>query len=533
MELSPHQTSSGATASRGLRGQGLLPFRNSLGRMSFSGSLFCIQLALSLFFTQGFTECWDQQYGTAENDVLSSVALAKEADEVFLYTCGWTRGDFESNLVGLSDAVIARNVAKTGAVSWARQLGVADSSSSCTGVAALGGNVAMIGNTDGPLVTANVEGPNGSVLIDAVIYLLDGTDGATKWAVQLHTDVNDEATGVAFASDGDVLVAGHTSGSLRNCSPNACALLGGSELGDVFVGRLAGATGAVDWMVQFGSADEDTATAVEVDDAGNVFVSGFTNGDLAGAGTHQGLYDSFVCKLDGANGDLLWCFQKGTAKDDRAFGLAISQGVNPVVCGQTQGSMDSNSCNAADSGSTGACEDDSTTNDLFCFMLDGTSGSSPADVAWLLQDGTEFEDVAEGVAALSSSELMVVGSTRGNLYGTNSNNQWNDAITLRVSSAMGEVLESDQRGSTLADTASAVGVLDGELVWVGATEGDAFGENAGGTFSSDFIVLQLDARTDVEGKDACQLGASSGVRPAASAVMLGLATLLAIMTLSG
>ena len=83
---------------------------------------------------------------------------------------------------------------------------------------------------------------------------------------------------------------------------------------------LNGAAAAEDpypvaWSRQIGTSDYDASHSVAVDASGNAYISGWTEGALAG--TNAGLWDAFLVKYD-ASGNLLWSQQIGTSSHDES-----------------------------------------------------------------------------------------------------------------------------------------------------------------------------------------------------------------------
>src|SRR5439155_701956 len=113
--------------------------------------------------------------------------------------------------------------------------------------------------------------------------------------------------------------------------------LGGASAGDydAFVAKYDPAGNAL-WIRQFGTSGDDGPCGVAVDAAGNVYVAGFTSGNLGGASA--GDYDAFVAKYDAA-GSAFWTRQFGTSDYDDAHGVAVDAAGNVYVAGSTSGSL--------------------------------------------------------------------------------------------------------------------------------------------------------------------------------------------------
>jgi len=103
---------------------------------------------------------------------------------------------------------------------------------------------------------------------------------------------------------------------------------------------------ASDWIRQWGSAANDSVSATKVDASGNVFVVGTTFGALSGQ-THAGAADAFLAKF-AADGALLWQRQFGTSADENGSAIAVDSSGNVYVAGYTKGDIDSSGVGVRD-----------------------------------------------------------------------------------------------------------------------------------------------------------------------------------------
>jgi hypothetical protein len=92
------------------------------------------------------------------------------------------------------------------------------------------------------------------------------------------------------------------------------------------------------WLRQIGTYSWDQANAIATDQLGNVFISGTTSGNLE-EGQHQGMRDAFLAKYD-TQGHKVWLKQTGTASDDRAYAIATDHLGNVFISGYTQGDLE-------------------------------------------------------------------------------------------------------------------------------------------------------------------------------------------------
>ena len=156
---------------------------------------------------------------------------------------------------------------------------------------------------------------------------------------------------------------------------------------DIFISKLDAAGNFV-WAKQMGGTESDGAQSMAVDDAGNVFTSGYFRGTAdfdPGAGTFSftsaGDSDVFISKLD-ASGNFVWAKQIGGI----GFEDAVSIKVDPIVgnvftAGGFTETVDFD---------PGAGTFNLTSNgalDIFISKLDGSG-----DFAWALQMGSTKND---------------------------------------------------------------------------------------------------------------------------------------------
>ncbi len=149
------------------------------------------------------------------------------------------------------------------------------------------------------------------------------------------TTAMDYANAISAANQGGAWIAGITEGDL-----------GGTNAGglDAFVARLD-ADGNRTWTTQFGTGGSEWATGVTSDEAGTAYVSGFTDGSLAGPSGGQG--DAFVAGI-GNDGILDWSHQIGTSSNEIAKAVGAGSDGSIVIAGQTAGSLDGASAGGFD-----------------------------------------------------------------------------------------------------------------------------------------------------------------------------------------
>ena len=150
---------------------------------------------------------------------------------------------------------------------------------------------------------------------------------------QFGTARFDGASSTAVDSNGNVYVAGNTWGTMVSASPNLDPTAATS---DIFVAKYNRA-GTLLWIRQIGTAQNDYATGIAVDNSANVVVAGFTFGSLFAA--NQGGSDFFVMKLNPATGTTILQIQDGTADLDEVWGVTTDRNDNIYLAGGTRGNL--------------------------------------------------------------------------------------------------------------------------------------------------------------------------------------------------
>ena len=152
------------------------------------------------------------------------------------------------------------------------------------------------------------------------------TNGSRQWFTEFGSPAFDEPYAVAVSNDGSVYAGGWTLGDF-----------GGTNAGlyDAALAKLDN-DGNVEWTKQFGTADFDWIWGVDTDTEGNVYAGGWTLGDLAAESA--GSYDPFLAKYD-SDRNQLWIKQFGSAGDDQTFRLNIDNDDNIFLTGYTNGNL--------------------------------------------------------------------------------------------------------------------------------------------------------------------------------------------------
>jgi beta-propeller repeat-containing protein len=154
----------------------------------------------------------------------------------------------------------------------------------------------------------------------------------------------DRANAITLDSAGNVFVAGFTGSSdFPGVGPGSAQGTFGGGTEDGFVAKLNSGLSSILAATFLGGTGDDSADAITLDSAGNVFVAGTTeSSDFPGVGagsddsTFAGGREAFVAKLNsGLSSIIAATFLGGSSKDDFAFAITLDDAGNVFVAGLT------------------------------------------------------------------------------------------------------------------------------------------------------------------------------------------------------
>lgn len=219
----------------------------------------------------------------------------------------------------------------------------------------------------------------------------------------------DKGSAVAVSASGTSTVAGAFEADVDftgDGQPDVTAV--GND--DIFVARYD-ASGTLVWVISAGGNGVDEAEGVAVDNDGNVYVTGFFEGDAdfdndgqtdvsaTGGSSDQ---DIFIAKYD-PMGSLLWVNTAGAQFAlESGNDIDITSSGNVVVTGQTAGDADFDGDGQADVTSAGS-------TDIFVAQYDA-SGT----LQWVQGGGSFLSDAGSGIGTDGSGNVYITGEFRGN-----------------------------------------------------------------------------------------------------------------------
>ena len=272
-------------------------------------------------YTPTGTLAWVKQFGTAADDTSFGISVDSNGNS---YIVGKTYGAFAGNVTqGAYDAYIAK-YDTNGTQSWIKQFGTNQDDETIGVSIDSNDNIYVLGSTVGAFA-GNTNASGYDVLVSKY-----NSSGTQAWVKQLGSSGNNYANinGISTDSTGNVFITGFTDGTFS----------GNTSLGsyDGFVAKYS-TTGTLAWVRQFGTTSDDYSAASKTDSVGNTYVTGWTGGQFTG-NTALGGYDGFLAKYN-TSGTRLWVKQFGTNSNDYANGLSIDNLGNIYISGWTEGSF--------------------------------------------------------------------------------------------------------------------------------------------------------------------------------------------------
>lgn len=399
------------------------------------------------------------QLGTAYADEAYALGIDAECDVLL---AGATLGRYAEGAPsepGAGSDVFVHRLDPNGATRWTRQYGALEDDEVHALAWTSTGSVVVVGTTYGAMPGA----PYAFGGADAYAFLVD-SNGDRRWMRQFGSLEDDFALDLAIFGDGDVLVAGSTNENLVLAH-------------EVSLDVLDGTNGRVVERRRYGSGATDRAEALSIARDGTVHVVGATLGDFGADAL--GSFDLFTMRIGATSFDLPRVHQRGTTDIDAAVDVAVGHDGEVYVAAVSHSDL-----------ITGTYENDGIQNG-FVLKFDGTG-----TLLWIRRVGPA--DARGSVTSIVVDELgdvYVVGRTDGDVAATNAGGY--DVLVTRFG-ADGTRLGARQFGSVADDTPRDLAVTRaGDVVVAGSTRGDLAG--AGSSLGElDAFVARLDRSSFVD-----------------------------------
>ncbi len=262
--------------------------------------------------------------------------------------------------------------------------------------------------------------------------------------------VNERSWGIAVNSNGEAYIAGHVSEASR--FPFTSGVVQNTIAGgiDMFVTKINAAGTALAYSTFYGGAGEDRAYSIDVDSAGNAYVTGattssasFSSGSNIEQSTYAGALDAFVLRLNSDASAVDFCTYLGGTGDDLGRSIAVNN-TGIYITGASASSSGVAKTGAADASFAGGAADA-----FICkFDFDGSQ-------TYGTYIGGSDEDKGEDIAVKPNGEAIISGYTRSTFSQgfpsvnpvQTDNKGLRDAFVTRVSADGSSVLSSTFMGT--------------------------------------------------------------------------------------
>lgn len=278
-----------------------------------------VDIFLTKFYSDG-SFAWTKQWGTSGQEYGQSVAVDNSGN---IFVTGYTDGDLDGNTNAGSSDIFLTKLKSDGSFEWTQQWGTIKFDTGNSLLVDSSGNIFITGHTSGTF-----DGNTDSTGIGVFLTKLSD-NGSVIWTKQWGTGENDYGESVSIDSFGNIFVAGHTNSDVD----------GYNIVSRMFLTKL-NSDGSEVWIKVWGSNGDDEVSCLTIDSSGNIFVAGYAEGAFDG-NTNAGGYDIFLTKLNN-DGTVLWTDQWGTSEDDYGKSVAVDSFDNVFVAGYTHGDLDGN-----------------------------------------------------------------------------------------------------------------------------------------------------------------------------------------------
>lgn len=207
----------------------------------------------------------------------------------------------------------------------------------------------------------------------------------------------DEGNGIAIDNNGNIYITGQFESATLNFGTVSITNNSSNNDADAFVAKFD-PSGNCLWAKTIGGVADEFGSAIDVDNNGNVFVTGYFESASVTVGsqtlTSYGDRDIFIVKLN-TSGDFLWAKGAGGNYEDEAYGVSCDGSGNAYITGYYW----SNSVNFGSSSITSAGDVDAF---LAKYNSDGTLG-------WAKTVGGDGDDRGTALVSDNDGNVFITG----------------------------------------------------------------------------------------------------------------------------
>ncbi len=337
------------------------------------------------------------------------------------------------------------------------------------------GNVYLTGFTQSKnFPTANAIQPALSDGQHAFVTKINAAGSTLVYSTLLGGSGSEIGEGIAVDQAGNVYTTGYTTSTNF---PRANALKATCDGGDAYVTKINAAGSAFVYSTCLGGTGNDAGKGIQVDAAGNVYVTGTTGStnfptvnpiQATNAGPASFPQDVFVTKINAAGTALVYSTYLGGGSFDNSRGIAIDPSGNAYVTGFTQ-STNFPTANAIQPTKSGS------NRDAFVTKI------SPAGSAFVYSTflGGTTDQIGYAIAADASGNAYVAGET-SSAHGFPLVNAFRctisgpqDAFITKLNPAGSALLYSTYFGGSGYDGALAIAVDASQNAYITGNTGSA------------------------------------------------------------
>lgn len=242
---------------------------------------------------------------------------------------------------------------------------------------------------------------NSSGVTDIFITKLDNI-GNYQWTIKGGGPNADRALSIKADAAGNTYVTGFFSGA-ATFGGQTVTSAGGQ---DVFIAKYDN-TGAIQWVKSAGGSGSDIGNAINIDNSGNVVITGeFAGTANFGSTTLASISNSidvFTAKLD-ASGNFLWAKKGSASATDRGIDVACDAAGNVFITGQF-----------SDTIMFDIVHNNTLNNSIFVVKY-----NSSGQEQWFRRIGAGTMNIVSGIAVDNSSNVLLTGDFTGTVtfFGT-------------------------------------------------------------------------------------------------------------------
>ncbi len=257
--------------------------------------------------------------------------------------------------------------------------------------------------------------PGGNSVMDAFISRFD-SNGNLVFSTYFGGTNEDFGYSITSDATGNIFFAGATASPNLSTAGVVQSSPGGSK--DMLIAKFS-SMGTRIWSTYYGGNGFDDATSIELDVAGNIVLTGTSDGNFPTTATSNqpafgGVMDAVIVKLNGNGTSVLWATYLGGSLQDGATDIDIDMGNNSIyVVGRT-GKNTSNTNNFPTTAGTAAPtfmggNNLGNQNTVFDGFI--TKFNSSGSLVWSTFYGGTWLDQCSGVAVDVNGDVVISGKT--------------------------------------------------------------------------------------------------------------------------